>query len=169
MVTKPTFTDRLPAAARAPQARSAGFTLPELMIGIGITAILTAMAGPSLTSMVSNHRGKAIASEIYGALSKARSLAITRNLDVTISPKTGGWQNGWQILDPISSSVVLDDRGATPNLTIVGPTSLTYRPSGRATTASSFVVTAGTGSNVSYQCVSVDLSGRPYIKAASSC
>lgn len=145
--------------------------MTELMIGIAITVMLTAMAAPSFSSMIASHRGKAVASELYSTLTKARSMAIARNVNVTLSPKEGAWANGWQILDPSNSAVVLDDRGATNGVAVVGPTSLIYRPSGRIldTSAVSFAITSGTGSRISYQCVSVDLSGRPYSVAAATC
>ncbi|WP_459572191.1 GspH/FimT family protein [Cupriavidus sp. 8B] len=94
-----------------------------------------------------------------------------RNANVTLSPKTGGWQNGWQILDPSNAANVLDDRGTTSGATVTGPANVVYRASGRlqAGAAPSFVISTVAGSTTNYQCVSVDLNGRPYMLAASSC
>lgn len=165
----PARHSRIPSSAG--RRAAAGFTMTELMIAIAISAMLTAMAAPSFSGMIANHRGKAVASELYSTLSKARSLAIARNVDVTLSPKSGDWQNGWQIFDRSNSAVLLDDRGSTSGVTIAGPTNLIYRPSGRIldTSAVSFRIASGSGSNTSYQCVSVDLSGRPYAIAAATC
>ncbi len=158
-------------ASRPRVRREAGFTLSELLAAITIAGILAAMAAPSFGSLIASQRAKAVASELFATLTRARSEAIARNTAVTMSPKAGGWQSGWQILDPANAANVLDDRSSTSGTTIVGPATVTYRASGRlqAGAAPSFVVTATSGSATTYQCVSVDLSGRPYMQAASSC
>jgi type IV fimbrial biogenesis protein FimT len=139
----------------------------ELMVAVAIAGILAALAAPSFNDLIANQRAKAVASELHAALSRARGEAIARNANVTLSPKSGGWQNGWQILDP--ANAVLDDRGAASGATISGPTSVIYLRSGRVqgSTAPSFLVSLTTGSTSKYQCVSVELSGRPYLKASS--
>ena len=149
-----------------------GFTLIELIVALAIAGILVALAAPSFTNLIARQRVKAVASELYADLSKTRSWAITRNSNVTLSPKTGGWQNGWQILDPVTPSVVLEDRGAAVGATIASAsTGVVYRASGRVqgSTAPSFVMSNAIGSTTFYQCISVELNGRPYMKAAPSC
>lgn len=148
----------------------AGFTMVELMVAVAIACVLAALAAPSFSSLTANQRAKAVASELYVSLARARSEAITRNLNVTLLPKGGGWQNGWQILDPVNGAV-LDDHGVATGATVSGPDSLTYRGSGRIQTnrSTSFIVTTTAGSTDQYQCISVDLTGRPYMKAAASC
>lgn len=143
----------------------------ELMVAITIAAILAVIALPSFSGLIASQRAKAVGSELFATMSKARSEAITRNANVTLSPKTGGWQNGWQILDPANAANILDDRGAATGATVTGPASVIYRSSGRiqGNSAPSFLITTASGSSTYYQCVSVDLSGRPYMKAASSC
>ncbi|MBP0635025.1 GspH/FimT family pseudopilin [Cupriavidus sp. AcVe19-6a] len=159
-----------PAGGR-PWGSRAGFTLPELLVAITITGILAAMAAPSFSSLIASQRAKAVASELFATLSRARSEAIARNAVVTLSPKAGDWKNGWQILDPANVANVLDDRGSATGASITGPANVIYRASGRlqAGAAPSFLITATSGSTTTYQCVSVDLSGRPYMLAASSC
>jgi type IV fimbrial biogenesis protein FimT len=158
---------RLPEGPR----RNTGFTLVELMVGIAITGILAAMAAPSFLGLIANQRAKSIASDLYVALTKARSEALKRNANVTLEPKSGGWAQGWRILDPANPTSALDDQGAVTGAAITGPTNVIFRTSGRVqgTSAPSFVISAGTGSSINYQCVSLDLNGRPYMKAASSC
>lgn len=145
--------------------KAAGFTLPELIITVAIVGILAALAAPSLSSLISDQRAKSTATDLYVALAKARSEAIGRNANVTLAPKTGGWQAGWTITD--AASTTLEDHPAITNATIVGPTNVIYRASGRisGTSAPTFdiQVTGGT----THRCVTIDLSGRPNEKAAS--
>ncbi len=60
---------------------TAGFTLPELLIGMAVAAILTAMSVPVVSSTMSRMRMNSAVSAISGAVSKARYQAI-RNSDV---------------------------------------------------------------------------------------
>jgi len=112
---------------------------------------------------------RTLASSLYVTLNKTRSEAITLNSNVTLQPKPGGWSSGWQMLDPNNN--VLDDYTPAPGITIAGPAAVTYRSSGRlpAGVAPIFQITTTAGSTVNYQCVSVDLGGRPYMAAAQIC
>src|SRR5690242_221905 len=138
--------------------RVAGFTLIEALIVISIVSILAALAAPSFSNIIAMRSAKSAASELFSSLNRARSEAIARNGNVTLSPSAGSWQNGWQVLS--STSVVLDNRATITGATITGPTNVVYRPSGRilAATVPSFVIT-GTGASNMFQCVSVDLTG----------
>jgi type IV fimbrial biogenesis protein FimT len=141
------------------------------MVSIAIAAILAAIAVPSFSQLTANQRGKTFASELHATLMRARSEALRLNRPVRVSPKTGGWNTGWQILDP--NGAVLDDRGATPGVTVVptGPAVVTYAPSGRlpaGTVAPIFAISTAAGSATLHQCVSIDLSGRPYAKGGVS-
>lgn len=148
---------------------AAGFTVLEVLIVLSIVGALAVLAAPSFSHIMASRSAKSAASELFSTLQRARGEAITRNANVTVSPVSGNWQNGWQILS--STSAVLDNRPRVKGVTITGPTSVIYRASGRisGTTAPSFIVTGTAGATTLYQCVSIDLTGRPYMKAASSC
>jgi type IV fimbrial biogenesis protein FimT len=158
-------------AAGMQRRPAAGFTTLELLITITIACILAAIALPSFTNLVASQSAKAAASDLFSSLVRTRSEATTRNANVTLSPIAGTWQNGWQILDPANAANILDTRNKTSGVTISGPSSVIYNTSGRiqGSVAPLFVITAMVGSTPIYQCVSVDLSGRPYMKATSSC
>jgi type IV fimbrial biogenesis protein FimT len=154
-----------------------GFTLLELMVAVAILAILASLAGPSFSTLIAAQRAKAFGTEFMASLMQTRSEAVMRNTSVMMQPTTSGslsWQNGWQIVNPNVSNAYIDQRGATAGITVnaYGRNNLTYLASGRIlpTTAQvKFVITATVGSSTSSQCVSADLSGRPYMKAGTSC
>jgi type IV fimbrial biogenesis protein FimT len=133
-----------------------------------IVAILAVIAGPSFSSLIATQRIKAVAVDLYAALSKARSEALKRNVNVKLSPKTANtWEAGWEIPDPSDNTKKLEDHAAIKGATIVGPADLTYRVSGRITaaTAPTFDITAS-GTTVHW-CVTIDPSGRPYQKSTA--
>ena len=140
----------------------------ELMVTVSIVAILAVIAGPSFSSLIATQRIKAVAADLYVALSKARSEALKRNTNVKLSPKTANtWQAGWVIPDPSDGTKTLEDHAAVKGATIVGPADLTYRVSGRiaATTAPTFDITAS-GTTIHW-CVTIEPSGRPYQKSTA--
>lgn len=157
--------------SRLPAHAGHGFTLLELIVAVSITAILAALAAPSFNDLIAANRARNIASELFSSLLRARSEALTRNANVTLSPKGGDWQNGWQIADPAKPTTFLEVKDAAIKASISGPAGVTYTGAGRVqgNTVPMFVIKVTAGSVDKYQCVSLDLTGRPYKKAASSC
>jgi type IV fimbrial biogenesis protein FimT len=144
--------------------------MTELIVTVSVAAILATVAVPSFNGIIANQRAKTLASALYATLAKTRSEALTLNGNVTLQPKAGGWASGWQILDPNNN--VLDDYSAASGITIVGPVGVTYRSSGRlpaGAAAPIFQISTTNGATVNYQCVSVDLGGRPYMAATQTC
>jgi type IV fimbrial biogenesis protein FimT len=143
----------------------------ELLVTIAIATILTTVAIPSFSGMIANQRAKTAASELFASFLTARSDAIMRNANVTVSPLAGGWsQGGWQILD--SANNVLESHGALASSVAISQTGgITFRPSGRVLTGSTsmFVITTTSGSSTIHQCISLNLNGRPYMQAATTC
>jgi len=139
----------------------------ELLMVVAIIGILASLAAPSLSDMIKSQRMKSMATDLNASLTLARSEAIKRNKNVTMSPTTAGsWQSGWQIADPDNAGSNIEVHSAFSGLTATGPDSVTYRSSGRiqGTTAPAFNISAA--GTTAQRCVSVDLSGRPYVKAA---
>jgi type IV fimbrial biogenesis protein FimT len=171
MVQFSTAAKRMRSVAWQRHLRCGGFTILELLITVSIVAIMAAVAAPSLADAIARQREKSAASELLSSLLRARSEAVGRNSNVTLAPVAGGWQQGWKILDPANASTILDSHGVSGGLSISGPTSVVYDPSGRVRggVAPMFVVTGVAGSTSSFRCVSVALSGRPYQKAAATC
>lgn len=81
-----------------PPKFSKGFTITELLIGIAIIGILTAVAGPSLSQFMVQSKVDNEVSEIHRLLLAARNSAINSGRNVTICPLNGtacttNWQN----------------------------------------------------------------------------
>lgn len=158
-----------PSARRSrPRRGVAGFTLVELAVTLVVVAILATIAAPSFTNLIASKRSKSAATALYIALTKARSEAIKRNVNVTIQPTTvGAWQSGWQIADANGNPI--DTQTALAGVTISGaPANLTFQSAGRVqgTEAASFQITAINNSSAQ-SCVTTSLSGRPTTKASS--
>lgn len=150
----------------SPCTREKGFTLIEALMVIGIIAVLSSLAGPPFVRMIADQRAKSTATDLYTALTVARSEAIKLNQNVTLQPKTGGWAKGWIVPNPNGGANLLDANAT--NVPISGaPDSVTYNGGGRligGSTVPSFTIGA---SDKTQRCLTVDLSGRPRIKASA--
>lgn len=114
-----------------------GFTLIELMITIAVAAILFTVAVPSFKDTIRQNRLTTQANELITALNLARSEAIRRSQNVTVTPKAGGWSSGWVVesIDPatnLAEAPILRDFETLQNNLIFtgGPLVYTYQPSG---------------------------------------
>ena len=146
--------------------RAFGFTLIEMMVVIGIVAILAAVATPYMGTMIKRQRIKTAAFDVFASLTFARSEAIKRNTTVTITPAAGGWAAGWQITDASTPPKVLRDQKGWDNLTLTGPATVAFSGSGRLSAGfgTDFALTGPYVETSSYRCVKLDLSGRAVSK-----
>jgi type IV fimbrial biogenesis protein FimT len=146
-----------------------GFTIVELMIVVLIVAILSALAVPSMQSLIRTQQVKTISFDIFASLTLARSEAIKRNTNVTMAPAGGGWGTGWTVTDT-NGNVLRTQQYSSSNasVTLTGPANVVYNSSGRLTAGAvpaPFVLTSNDIEvdvrDDQERCVMLDLSGRP--------
>ena len=145
----------------------AGLTLVELVVALALLALLTTLAAPAMSRLITGQRVKTAASNLHLALVKTRSEALKRNTSVTLSRSNGSWSNGWTI---DAGATQIDTAAAAKGVTVSAgsTTSIVYAPNGRVSSgAGSVFVLSATG--VNSRCVSIDSSGRPYAKEGSTC
>jgi type IV fimbrial biogenesis protein FimT len=93
-----------------------GVSLVELLTTIGIAGVLTAIALPSLGSLVSQFRESSMANAFADSVHRARSEAILRNARVVICKSVsgescstaGGWERGWILFYDANNNAALD-------------------------------------------------------------
>lgn len=145
-----------------------GFTLVELMVVLAIMVILAGVGIPSFKELIAKQRLRGASAELYAALTRTRSEAVKLNRDVTLSPATGGWTNGWTIANPKAGTNAFETHAALVNVTVTSAAaSVVFGSNGRvkATTPPTFAL-AATGTT-EVRCIGLDLSGRPYQKTVT--
>lgn len=84
-----------------------GFSIIELMVAVGILAILSTLAGPSFVEAIRRYKISAAADELNSQIQLARAEAIRRGFPILLSRTTGctnqlidnnDWSCGWEIV-----------------------------------------------------------------------
>ena len=95
--------------------RESGFTLIELMIAIGLIAILLSAAVPALGLFTAKARQTGAINDFVASMHIARSTAVTINARVTICASSGGadceavsWDQGWIVFPDFDSNQNVD-------------------------------------------------------------
>lgn len=146
------------------KSRYQGFTLLELMITIGIFAIISAMAIPSFTGFVERNQLSSNVRGIVGALALTRSEAVTRREDVVFEALGGNWNSGWQV--SVGGTVLRQSNEFPTGYTLVftnGATELAFNARGILAVATSEIITIADG-NGNSSTIQLPRSGSAYIR-----
>lgn len=140
----------------------AGFTLIELVVTVAILAILASLAAPSFREILTAQRVRSTAYGIVSDLTLARSEALKRGADVTLTPAIStNWASGWNV-KVVSTTEVLSAQGGvgTGVVFTTSPASVTFDRNGRINSAT-IVRFQLSDASARKRCISLDPSGRP--------
>ena len=123
-----------------------GFTIIELMIVTVLVAIVAAIAVPNFAQMIESNRRTAVANDLAGLLSFARSEAIKRGEAVEIFANNGAFAARMQS----NNADIIRVMGGVPNAIAVaqiqGGGNLLFRGSGLANAVTRYRVCGDAGS-----------------------
>jgi type IV fimbrial biogenesis protein FimT len=150
----------------APQSLNRGFTLTEFILALAVLSVLAVLSMPMLRELVITGQVRSAAMDIYGGMTFARSEAIKRNVEVTISPTGGDWKNGWTIAAADAPETLAAHDALAGNLAPLPGGEITYTRDGRLVAGADFVVNvnASGSTDVAMRCVTVRASGQPNIR-----
>ncbi len=143
---------------------STGFTLTELLLTLAIAGVVAVLAVPNFQSLVQSQRVKNASFELYSSLSLARSEAIKRNSNVTLTgvPYANN-EFGWSIT--AAGGEVISTQGAMKGIVFTvlpgGATGITYTRTGRATATPTFQIDTSATPTANVRCITIELSGMP--------
>jgi type IV fimbrial biogenesis protein FimT len=148
-----------------------GFTLMELLVTLTVLGIVMTLAAPSFASFVLSNRLKTTAFELVVSLNYARSEAIKRNVDATVTPSISGWSGGWSVQSAGQTFKTFDAPGGiqiNPVADGVASTAaLTFKRNGRPTGFNSMMFTVRSSTltdNRFVRCVLIDFGGAVTIR-----
>jgi type IV fimbrial biogenesis protein FimT len=110
--------------------RVAGFSLIELMVTIGVAAILLAIALPNLRTFMRRNAVVSETNDLIGDLQYARSTAVNQRALVAVCPRTtsttsvacdtgNSFENGWIIYVPTTAGAVYAGNGTATDTTLL--------------------------------------------------
>jgi len=152
-----------------------GFTLIEMMVVLVILGILMSLAAPSFYNVLLSGKLSTYANDLALTARLARSEAIKRNGTVTLCVSsngttcgTGNWNQGWIVLS--GTTVIQNQAAIASGFSIAsGVSSLTFQPSGLASTPATFTVCRATPTVGSQErVVTITVSGRTSITTTNN-
>jgi type IV fimbrial biogenesis protein FimT len=158
-------------------ARSAGFTIIELMIVVVLVGVMVSLAAPNMRDLVVRTRLKTAASDLHQSLMYARSEAIMRNAVVQVVPNSASnWALGWSVKEQAGGTVLsrqdpyqnVNFRTANSAYVTVSLSAITFSGTGRETGSAgagvAVVVSSTDFPQIRARCVVIDPSGRAAVR-----
>lgn len=90
--------------------RQRGVTLIELLIGLGLLALLTHWGVQGFGPWLEQQRRSTLAEDLAHTLRAAKVEAIHRNLRVIVQPADAGWGHGWRVIADQTGGGAQDER-----------------------------------------------------------
>lgn len=135
-----------------------GFTIVELMVTLAVLAIVLTLAVPSFNTLIQNNRMTTRANDVVTALNLARSEAIKRGANATVTATGGNWNNGWTVAAGGTDLRVFPAVAGTTTIT-GSVAAITYRGSGMAGSLTVTVCDSGRAGETGRQ-ITVAAAGR---------
>ena len=143
-----------------------GFTVIEILLVIVIMGVFLTIAAPSFVTFTSSQKVKTASFDVYAALLFARSEAIKRRQNVTITPVGSDWKKGWTVHATIGGvDTTLRTQDSLSGVVFSGATSIVYRLDGRLSGSGGIVGVLIqpeiASSTIANRCIRVDATGLP--------
>lgn len=153
---------------RPARSLARGVTLIEMLTAVAVLAILTAVAAPGLSSFLVGQRVKAMTYDLTADLLLARSEALKRGADVSVTPAADGWAAGWSVTAGDTAIGGRADAGAGVVIEDA-PDEIVFNRNGRLSlpTDSVGITIRADVEGGRERCVELDLSGRARAKSAA--
>ena len=161
---RPSTAPRVRATSRVTGlARRRGFTTTELMVTLGVVAVLSTIAAPAFRQMIATQRVRTAASALTESLWLARSEAVKRNANVSFT-LANGTLTGWNI---VQGATTLHSQDGFPNVTATpstgANTTFTFNPYGRLSAGVPWVKLEVTSASA-YRYVCISSTGRAVVQ-----
>jgi len=147
--------------------RQAGFTATEILVVIGIVGLLAAIAVPSMSKMIQTQSVRSASYDLNADLIYARSEAISRATNVTITgASTTDFNQGWTITEAAGGTTLRTQGSRTGRITFTGNANVyTFDKTGRVIVGApaqwAIAPTESGAQDHMKRCVKLDPSGRP--------
>ncbi|SRR5690554_3943025 len=147
--------------------RSQGFTIIELMVAIAVAGVLLSVAVPSFQNIARNNAVRTATNDLIATINLARQQSMSMRSEVSITPATGGWSNGWSIEFDQASAGEDADYDVNESVTITSTaTELAFRArGGMATGAGSTFTIEHASSSTLCRVVSVNFFGKTTLES----
>lgn len=153
---------RLTAVVSGRQKHARGFTMTELMTVVFIVGTMLALAGPAFKSFIGEQRLRATSADLRIAMLTARSESVKRNRNVTITPISSNWSNGWTIANPVSTLPdILNNVIDNPSIVVAldSGSTVSFRANGRPVETVDFEISVGSGTYFTQKCLKLGAGG----------